>query len=229
MRRRIAADRRYRGGRLQCRLARAEGLQRRRDPGQGRGADASPGRAARRSRRQPQPLYRGRGRRRHRRVHLPAQRQSDRHREVRLQAPLDGPAARARARRSLAEERPAVLAGDFNVIPEDRDTFSRPGDGRTTRCSSRKARPPSAGSSTRAGPTRCGRSIPTRSGSTPSGTIPPAPGRATRASASTICSARRRPPTGCAAPTSTNGRGARKRPPTTRRPWHRAQPRVALS
>jgi exodeoxyribonuclease-3 len=31
----------------------------------------------------------------------------------------------ARARTILAEERPAVLAGDFNVIPEDRDTFSR--------------------------------------------------------------------------------------------------------
>ena len=30
-----------------------------------------------------------------------------------------------RARDILAEERPAVLAGDFNVIPEDRDTFSR--------------------------------------------------------------------------------------------------------
>lgn len=30
----------------------------------------------------------------------------------------------ARAQVILAEERPAVLAGDFNVIPEDRDTFS---------------------------------------------------------------------------------------------------------
>ena len=32
---------------------------------------------------------------------------------------------RERAARLLAEERPAVLAGDFNVIPEDRDIFSR--------------------------------------------------------------------------------------------------------
>ena len=32
---------------------------------------------------------------------------------------------RERAATILAEERPAVLAGDFNVIPEDRDTFSR--------------------------------------------------------------------------------------------------------
>lgn len=32
---------------------------------------------------------------------------------------------RERAAAILAEERPAVLAGDFNVIPEDRDTFSR--------------------------------------------------------------------------------------------------------
>ena len=31
----------------------------------------------------------------------------------------------ARARLLLAEERPVVLAGDYNVIPEDRDTFSR--------------------------------------------------------------------------------------------------------
>ena len=31
----------------------------------------------------------------------------------------------ARAKEILAEERPAVLAGDYNVIPEDRDTFSR--------------------------------------------------------------------------------------------------------
>ena len=33
----------------------------------------------------------------------------------------------------LAEERPIVLAGDWNVIPEDRDVFSRPGDGAATR------------------------------------------------------------------------------------------------
>jgi len=32
---------------------------------------------------------------------------------------------RERAASILAEERPAVLAGDFNVIPDDRDTFSR--------------------------------------------------------------------------------------------------------
>jgi exodeoxyribonuclease-3 len=32
---------------------------------------------------------------------------------------------RERAAAILAEERPAVLAGDFNVIPEDRDTFSK--------------------------------------------------------------------------------------------------------
>ena len=31
----------------------------------------------------------------------------------------------ARAAQLLAEERPVVLAGDYNVIPEDRDTFSR--------------------------------------------------------------------------------------------------------
>ena len=30
-----------------------------------------------------------------------------------------------RAQELLAEERPVVLAGDYNVIPEDRDTFSR--------------------------------------------------------------------------------------------------------
>ena len=32
---------------------------------------------------------------------------------------------RERAASILAEEKPAVLAGDYNVIPEDRDTFSR--------------------------------------------------------------------------------------------------------
>jgi exodeoxyribonuclease-3 len=32
---------------------------------------------------------------------------------------------RAHAAELLAEERPVVLAGDYNVIPEDRDTFSR--------------------------------------------------------------------------------------------------------
>ena len=32
---------------------------------------------------------------------------------------------KARAKQLLAEERPVVLAGDFNVIPEDHDTFSR--------------------------------------------------------------------------------------------------------
>jgi exodeoxyribonuclease-3 len=32
---------------------------------------------------------------------------------------------RERAATLLSEERPAVLAGDFNVIPEDRDTFSK--------------------------------------------------------------------------------------------------------
>ena len=33
---------------------------------------------------------------------------------------------RERATELLAEERPVVLAGDFNIIPEDRDTFSVP-------------------------------------------------------------------------------------------------------
>jgi len=32
---------------------------------------------------------------------------------------------RAHAAELLAEEKPVVLAGDYNVIPEDRDTFSR--------------------------------------------------------------------------------------------------------
>jgi len=32
---------------------------------------------------------------------------------------------RERAATILTEEKPAVLAGDYNVIPEDRDTFSR--------------------------------------------------------------------------------------------------------
>ena len=60
-----------------------------------------------------------------RRVDLSAQRQS-------RSAPTSSPTncagwsgSRARAAELLAEERPVVLAGDYNVIPEDRDTFSR--------------------------------------------------------------------------------------------------------
>ncbi len=63
MRRRKPADRRYRRRRLRRRLARAEGLQRRRHSREGRHARTPAGRASRRSGRHAQPLHRGRGRR----------------------------------------------------------------------------------------------------------------------------------------------------------------------
>src|SRR5205085_3536723 len=53
--------------------------------------------------------------------------------------------------------------------------------------------------------------------STLSGITPPAAGSATSASASTICCARPRPPTGCRAQASTAGRAVKKRRATTRR------------
>ena len=59
-----------------------------------------------------------------RRLALSAQRQSGRHREVRLQAALDGAAGRpCRASCSPRSGR-RCCAGDWNVVPEDRDVFS---------------------------------------------------------------------------------------------------------
>ena len=161
---------RYRGGRLSRRVARAEGLQRRRDPQPQRRARASPGRPARRSRRQPQPLYRGRGGRRDRRLDLPSQRQSDRHREIRLQAELDGAAAGARG--GVAGARAAGGAGRrLQRHPRGPRHFFAPGDGGRRACSSPRARRRIGGSSIRARPTRCARFTPTSRSCSPSGII----------------------------------------------------------
>ena len=94
----------------------------------------------------------------------------------------------------VAEERPALLLGDFNVIPEDRDTFSRGamrGDALFQTESSRRSAPWSL----RAGLTRFALSTPTSRGCSLSGTIRPARSPATPGSGSTICCSARRPPT----------------------------------
>ena len=94
----------------------------------------------------------------------------------------------ARARRRTAGRGAAGRCWPATTMSFPRTaTPSRAGRWPMTRCSSPKARPRSARSSTRAGPTRCARSTRTSRGSTPSGIIRPAPGSATRASASTIC------------------------------------------
>ena len=164
---------------------------------QGRHARTPADRASRRSRRHAQPLYRGRGRRARRRLDLSAQRQSDRHREVRLQAELDG-AARSARQRTARSRAAGVLAGDWNVVPEDRDVFSvRAAAQRRARAARDPRR--SGARIVNQGWTDALRALhPGRAtSSTPSGTIRRAAGSATPASASTICSARPKPPTGC--------------------------------
>ena len=83
-------------GRLRRRLARPEGLQRRRHPGARRRPGRAPARPARRPGRHPQPLHRGGDARRGGRLDLPAQRQSAAGAEVRLQAGLVRAPRRAR-------------------------------------------------------------------------------------------------------------------------------------
>ena len=103
-----------------------------------------------------------------------------------------------------------VLAGDYNVIPEDRDTFSR-----RAMANDALFQPESQAAFrtlVHQGWTDALRALhPDEPSSTPSGTIRPARWRATPASASTICCAARRPPTGCAARASTNGRAAEEK------------------
>ena len=77
---------------------------------------------ARRSRRQPEPLYRGRRRRAARHLDLPAQRQSPAGAEIRLQARLVRSPDRP-CRRAEGGEDPVVLAGDYNVAPTPLDIY----------------------------------------------------------------------------------------------------------
>ena len=118
---------------------------------------------------------------------------------------------------SWRTERPAVLCGDWNVVPEDRDVFSV----RATQHDARDAAGGARGVARDRQPgldrRACAHSIPTSRSSTPSGTIPPAAGSATSASGSTICCARPRRRTGCRARASTAGRAARRKRRTTRR------------
>ena len=115
--------RRHPRGGLRGRLARPEGLERRRHPRPGRGAAGDPPRPARRPGRHPQPLHRGRRGRHHRRLPVPAQRQPRPGPEVRLQAEMVRAASTATPRTLLEEGGPVVLAGDYNVIPTERDAY----------------------------------------------------------------------------------------------------------
>ena len=110
--------------RLRRDLARAEKLERRRDPGARRRAGRDPPRPARRSRRHAQPLYRSGDRRHDRRMPLPAERQSRAGPEIRLQAALVRPAGGARAKPARDSGEPVVLAGDYNVMPTDLDVYA---------------------------------------------------------------------------------------------------------
>ena len=187
-----------RGARLQRRGPRPEDLQRRGDPVETpvRRGDAA---ASRRPGGRPRPLHRGGGvdhrGRAARRLDLSAQRQSAGHREI-LHTKSNGWSGFLIIHSERLElEEPLVLAGDYNVIPTA-PTCTIPSSGSSdalflpqTRASFRaldQSRPD------RRGPRHHRRS----GGSTPSGTIRPAPGRRTTASASTICCSRRRRPTG---------------------------------
>jgi hypothetical protein len=90
---------------------------------------------------------------------------------------------RARAGDLLATEMPVVLAGDYNVIPQDEDA-ARPEAWAPTRSACPRAAPPSAASCISASPRPSAPAAPRR-GFTPSGTIRPARGSGTTASAST--------------------------------------------
>ena len=102
----------------------------------------------------------------------------------------------ARTRELLELEEPFLLLGDYNVIPEPvdaknpqawtEDALFQP----ETRAAFRALAQP------RPDRRACAPAIPGPA-STPSGTIRPAPGRRTTASASTTSWPRRRPPTGC--------------------------------
>ncbi len=59
----------------------------------------------------------------------------------------------------FASGAPVVLAGDFNVMPTERDVY-KPERWPTTRCLRPRCAPRSFGCSSKAGPTRCARSIP---------------------------------------------------------------------
>ena len=187
-----------RGARLQRRRARPEGLQRRRHSLQAaaRGCTARP---ARRRRRRAGALHRGRGSRRRRRaarvasIYLPNGNPIGTEKFAYKLAWMQR-LRRTRGRDSLHEE-PLVLAGDYNVIPEPMDA-KRP----QAWLSDALFQPESRAAfrrllATSASRTRCAPAIRSPA-SILSGTIRPAPGRRTTASASTTSCCRRKRPTG---------------------------------
>ena len=127
----------HRGARLRGDLARAEELERSRHPQPGRRAGGDrrglPG--------DPDDSTAATSRRRSGgvadRQPLSAQRQSGAGAEIRLQAEVDRAPARACAASCSTAALPAVLIGDFNVMPTDRTSTSRSA-GRRTRCSRRR-------------------------------------------------------------------------------------------
>ena len=159
MRGRGAADRRYRGGGLRRRLARAEGLQRRRGSRQRAirpsfGASACPAiptiRTAAISRPRPRASIVGS-------IYLPNGNPVGTEKfdyKMRWMERLCDHAAEL-----LEEERPAVLCGDWNVVPEDRDVFSVRATQHDAVMQPEARQLMAHGSSTRAGPTPCARSI----------------------------------------------------------------------
>ena len=108
-------------------LARPDLVQRRRDPGEGRGSGRDPPRPAGRSRRHAQPLHRSGSERHRRRLPVPAQRQSAARAEVRIQAQVVRAADRARARRCTRRASRSCCCGDYNVVPTDFDIYDPKG------------------------------------------------------------------------------------------------------
>ena len=138
-----------------------------------------------------------RRRSRPRRLDLPAQRQS---RPTPRSTPTSSPGwtgCTRHARDLLALEEPLVLAGDYNVIPEPARRRRSRGLGR--RCPVPAGEPRAFRALINLGLTDAFRACNRRRRrSTRSGTIRPAPGSGTTASASTISCSRRRPPTASA-------------------------------
>ena len=104
-------------------LARPEIVERRRHIGARPGAGPDAQGAAGRSGRPAKPLHRGGGERRAGRLPLRAERQSATRPEVRLQAGMDAAPRGACAAELYATGLPVVLAGDYNVVPTDKDIY----------------------------------------------------------------------------------------------------------
>ena len=176
----------HRGSRLQCRHPRPEGLQRRRDPLQSALRRGDP-RPARRRCRRPGPLHGGRrlGRRAER-CGSPPSTCPTAIRSTATNTPTSSPgwtASMPAPAPCWPWRKPFFLAGDYNAIPEPRDA-KRPQDwvGDALFLPQTRAH---FHALTHLGLTDAVRSRSPATASTPSGTIRPAPGRKTTASAST--------------------------------------------